>query len=87
MAWEWDRTYARRVGEFWVVLLILANFAVTLGGWAWLASRVRRRGAAGGPVMDVFDEVWHPSAHQSRTVIEIQDERAVPRPSPGDKKR
>lgn len=71
--------------EFWVVLLILANFGVTLGGWAWLGSRVRRRGAPSGSVMGVFDEIWHPAAHRSRFVIEAEDERMAPRASPDDK--
>ena len=41
---------------------------------------------AGGGVMGVFDEIWHPAGHRSRIVIEVQDERMVPSPeTPGDR--
>jgi len=37
-------------------------------------------GAVAGP----FEEIWHPAAHQARIVIQVQDERKVLMPAPGD---
>jgi hypothetical protein len=67
------------------IALVVAIFGVVLGGLPWLAFRVRRRTAGGGySLMGPFDEVWHPAALQARIEIEVQDERPVPAPVPGD---
>jgi len=65
-------------------MVILAGFAMILGGLAWMASRVRRRGG-GGSLMGPFDEIWHPAALQARIEIQVQDERPAPSPLPGDR--
>jgi hypothetical protein len=65
-------------------LVVLATYGVILGGLAWLASRVRRRGA-GDSVMGPFDEIWHPAAHRARIEIHVQEERPAPAPAPGDR--
>jgi hypothetical protein len=35
--------------------------------------------------MGPFDEIWHPAAHRFRFEIQVQEERMVPLPSPGDR--
>jgi hypothetical protein len=54
-----------------------------LAGLPWLASRARRRGIA-GTFLNVADEIFHPSGQQARITVEVQSERGVPTPSPGD---
>lgn len=66
------------------LMVILAGFAMILGGLAWMASRVRRRGG-GDSLMGPFDEIWHPAALQARIEIQVQDERPAPSPLPGDR--
>jgi len=58
-------------------------FGAVLGGLAWVARRGRGRrvsGAVAGP----FEELWHPAAHRARIEIQVQDERVVPIPQPGE---
>lgn len=68
---------------FLAFLATAAGVASVAAGLAWLGRRVRRRGA-GGEVMGPFEEIWHPAAHRARLEIEVQEERMVPLPSPGD---
>ena len=72
------------VGDFVPVLMFAGYILAAVGVLVWLASRVRRRGIGGG-VMAPIDEVFRPTAHQSRIEIEVQEERMVPMPSPADK--
>ena len=65
-------------------LAVVVLFAVVLGGLAWAAGRVRRRGG-GESLMQPFDELWHPAAHQARLHVETQEEQPAPSPSPGDR--
>ena len=62
---------------------ILAVFAVVVAGFGWLAARARRRGV-GGSMVAIADEVFRPTAHRSRIVIEAREEQAAPAPSPGE---
>jgi len=71
------------VGTLLPFLVFAGGFAAILGGLAWLASRIRRRGG-GGAVMGPFEEIWHPVAHRLRYEIQAHEERMVPIPSPGD---
>src|SRR4051794_36153585 len=68
------------------LLLLMAGFAVVLGGVAWLGSRARRRGIGGG-LMGPLDEVYHPSAHRYRIEIEQHAQRLTPMPSADDRVR
>ena len=45
----------------------------------WIRSR-----QVGSSVAGPFDEIWHPAAHRARFEIEVQDERRIAIPSPGD---
>ena len=74
------------MGDVLALVMDLAAFGVTLGGLAWLATRVRRRGL-GDSLMGPFDEIWHPAADRARIEIRVQDERPVPAPLPGDQLR
>jgi hypothetical protein len=65
--------------EFLPLLVIGGGFAAILGGLAWLAVRLRRRGGAGG-IMGPFEEIWHPAAHRIRVEVQAQEERAEPAP-------
>jgi hypothetical protein len=65
------------------ILVIFAAFAAVMVGLPWLTSRSRGR-RVGGSVAGPFEEIWHPAAHRARIEIEVQDERSMPMPSPGD---
>lgn len=64
-------------------LMLVAGFTAALGGFVWLAARIRRRGL-GGAVMGPIDEIYHPAAHRARFDVEVQHERAAPSPSADD---
>ena len=64
-------------------VMVLAVFSAALGGLAWLAARVRRRGG-GDSLMGPFEELWHPAAQRARMEIQVQDERPAPAPAPED---
>ncbi|WP_063784368.1 hypothetical protein [Streptomyces sp. SBT349] len=67
------------------LLVIVAGLAVIMGGFAWLASHVRRRGVVGsalGAAMASHDEAFRPTAHDSHYEIRAQAERKAPILSP-----
>lgn len=65
------------------LLMVVAGFTAVLGGFVWLAARIRHRGL-GGAVMGPIDEVYNPAAHRARLDVEIQHERPSPSPSADD---
>lgn len=71
------------VAEILALLIVVGGFAAVLGGFVWLAARIRRRGL-GGAVMGPIDEVYNPGAHRARYDIQVQHERAQPSPAAGD---
>lgn len=71
------------MGEVLPVLLVVAAFAAVLVGLALLTRRARGR-SVGSSVAGPFEEIWHPAAHRARIDIQVQDERKVPLPAPGD---
>jgi hypothetical protein len=74
------------VADVLALLIVMAIFGVSLGGLAWLARRVRRRGVGGDySLMGPFDEMWNPAALRARIEVQVHDERAAPPPSPGDR--
>jgi len=74
------------MGDLMAILMTAAVFGVALGGLAWIAARVRRRGVSGGySLMGVFDELWNPAAVHSRYEVVAQDEQPAPAPLPGDR--
>jgi hypothetical protein len=72
------------MGESVPYLVVGGSYAAVVASLIWLAARVRRRGIGGGFVAPV-EEIFRPTAHQSRIEIEVQAERMVPMPSPEDK--
>ncbi|MBB5868786.1 hypothetical protein F4553_002165 [Allocatelliglobosispora scoriae] len=72
------------MGDFLAILAILAAFAGVLGLLAWLASLARRR-RVGGSVLGVVDEAFRPTSHETRIEIQVQNERMIAAPSPGDR--
>jgi hypothetical protein len=65
-------------------LLVVGLFAGVLVGLVVLSRRARRRGVGGG-LMGVFDELYHPMAHQTQAEVRHQEERPAPAPLPGDR--
>jgi hypothetical protein len=64
-------------------LAFVAALALVLGCLAWLASRTRRSGV-GREIMGPVDLIYRPHTHQINREIQIQEERLVAMPSPGD---
>ena len=64
-------------------LAFVAVLAAVLGCLTWLASRTRRRGV-GREIMGPVDLVYRPHTHQINREIQVQEERLVAMPSPGD---
>jgi len=71
------------MGQLVPFLVVAAVLAAILGALAWLASRVRRRGA-GLDIAGPIDEIYRPNAHHCHLEIQVQERRMVPMPSPGD---
>lgn len=68
-------------------LVFAGALAAVLGGFAWLASRVRRRGLAGAAMqaaMASYDEAFRVTAHDSYYEIQAQTERQAPMATPDD---
>jgi hypothetical protein len=51
-----------------------------------LAARTRRRGV-GRDIMCPVDLIYRPHTHQLNAEIQVQEQRRVPIPSPGDRPR
>jgi hypothetical protein len=52
-------------------------------GYAWLATRARRRGM-GHSFMGPFEDMWDPAQRRSETVIQMQAEQGARPSAPGD---
>lgn len=75
------------MGSLLPYLLLAGGLAVVLGGFAWLASVVRRRGVAGAAMraaMASYDEAFRVTAHESYYEIRAASDRQEPVGSPGD---
>jgi hypothetical protein len=71
------------IEDSWILLLSLAVVAGFLGLLGWAAARSRRRGI-GASMMGPFEEMWRPTAAESRIEIQLQQERKRPIGSPDD---
>ncbi|MEU1201591.1 hypothetical protein ABZ446_35960 [Streptomyces sp. NPDC005813] len=68
-------------------LILLAGLAAVLGALTLLASRIRRRGLAGGAVsaaLASYEEAFRVTAHEAHVEIRAQRERKAPLLSPDD---
>jgi hypothetical protein len=68
---------------------LLVAAVLTLTGWGMtrLRGRIQRRraGSAGmSGAMGVFDEIWHPAAHEPQIEIQQAYERQTPSPAADD---
>ncbi|MGW3107334.1 hypothetical protein [Streptomyces sp. NPDC001100] len=66
-------------------LVLLGFLAVTLGFFALLARRIRRRGTAGGAIggaLAAYEEAFRTTRHASHHEIRAQAERKAPADSP-----
>ena len=71
------------VADLLAIIAVLAAFGAVMVALALLTRRARGR-RAGSSVTGPFEEIWHPAAYRARIDIEIQDERKIGAPSPGD---
>ncbi|MFF2848207.1 hypothetical protein ACFVT5_18080 [Streptomyces sp. NPDC058001] len=68
-------------------LIVVAGMASVMGGFAWLAVHVRRRGTAGAGItaaLASYDEAFRTTAHQAHYEIQAQADRKAPLLSPDD---
>lgn len=66
-----------------MLLGLAAVVAAALGGFVWLAARVRRSGV-GAQVMGPIDQLYRPAAHQFRQESRTGEKMAAPLPSADD---
>ncbi|NGO41987.1 hypothetical protein G6048_07295 [Streptomyces sp. YC419] len=74
-------------GAFLPFLILVAILAAVLGFFAWLASRIRRRGLAGGAMsaaLASYEEAFRITAHESHVEIRARAECKAPILSPDD---
>jgi len=71
------------IDDSWILFASLAGVAGVLGLLAWASARSRKRGI-GASMMGVFDEMWRPTAAESKIEIQLQNERNKPIGSPED---
>ncbi|MEV4976489.1 hypothetical protein [Streptomyces scopuliridis] len=72
---------------FLPLLILVGGLAAVLGFFTWLASRIRRRGLAGGAMsaaLASYEEAFRITAHESHVEIRAQAERKAPILSPDD---
>ena len=67
------------MSEVLAFLMYAAGMVAIMRSLVWLGSRARRRGI-GGEAIGVFNEIYHPSAHQHR--FEVVEQRTAPTPDP-----
>lgn len=75
------------MGAFLPFLIMVATLVAILGFFVWLASRVRRRGLAGGAMgaaLASYEEAFRITAHESHVEIRAQAERKAPILLPDD---
>ncbi|MFF3561362.1 hypothetical protein ACFYXS_15100 [Streptomyces sp. NPDC002574] len=75
------------MGPFVPYLLLVVCLAAVMGLFTWLATVVRRRGAAGSAVraaMASYEEAFQVTAHDAHQEIQAQARRKVPVMSPDD---
>jgi hypothetical protein len=71
------------IDDIWILLVSLAVVAGFLGLLAWASARSRRRGI-GASMMGPFEEMWLPTAAESRIELRLQQDRKKPIGSPDD---
>lgn len=67
-------------------LVVAASYGLVIIALVVLAARVRRRGIS-APILDVFDQMYRPSAHEARVEIQADEERTAPNETPDDDTR
>jgi hypothetical protein len=75
------------VAQLVPLLVITACLLAVLGCFAWLASRIRRRGMARDALQvftGAYDTMYRPTAEESHYEIQAQAERKSPFASPDD---
>jgi hypothetical protein len=56
---------------------VVAALAAVMAAFAWFARKVKRSGVGGG-VMGPIDEVYRPTAAETRIEIQVREERGAP---------
>lgn len=73
-----------RVSPFLQFLVVFGGLAAILTFLGWVAVRARRNNT-GSQVVDVFDQIWHPIAHDQYIEVAQQEERGATKSLPGDR--
>lgn len=71
------------MGVVLTFLAVAAGYGLVAFALVKLAARAKRRGIA-SPIVSVFDEIWHPAAHEPQHEIRVQHERIAPTLRPDD---
>jgi hypothetical protein len=64
-------------------LAVAGALVLVPAGYALLGARARRLGV-GHVVLAPLQEIWDPVAHNTQVEVQVQAERSVPAPAPGD---
>ena len=72
------------VSPFLQFLVVFAGLAAILTFLGWVAVRARRNNS-GSQVIDVFDQIWHPIAHDQYVEVAQHEERGASKALPGDR--
>lgn len=78
--------YAGAVTDLLVLLGLATAVAVSVGGFLWLAAKVRRSGV-GAQLMGPIDQLYRPAAHQFHQESRLGELHTAPRPSADDQPR
>ncbi|OLB65665.1 MAG: hypothetical protein AUI10_05650 [Actinobacteria bacterium 13_2_20CM_2_72_6] len=55
---------------------VVAVLTAIMAAFGWFATRMKRSGVGGG-IMGPIDEVYRPTARESRIEIQVQEERGI----------
>lgn len=69
--------------EFLAPVAAFLSLPLFLAGFAWYAARARRAGV-GQSLLAPIEEIWDPISHKTNIEIQVEAERSLETPSPGD---
>ena len=72
------------MSPFLQFVVVFGGFAAILTFLGWVGVRARRSNT-GGSVIDVFDQIWHPIAHDQFIEVAQHEERGASKSLPGDR--
>ncbi len=72
------------MSPFLQFFVVFGGFAAILTFLGWVGVRARRSNT-GSSVIDVFDQIWHPIAHDQYIEVAQHEERGASKALPGDR--